>query len=281
MEPSAGALSGRPVLSRRSLLGGLGGLAAAGLARPAFAAPPPEFALPQASELAKEGMERLAPDFWVAQLAEGIWITSFTALIGGWVWYPANGLIVADGDRSILVDPGWSRPQGHILLDFARDRLKRPARSSVVTHFHTDRTGGIAALRRAGIPAFAAPLSVDLAQRYGAPVPDPVPGFRNRLARVGPLEIFFPGAGHSPDNVVVWHEASRTLFGGCLLKAVTAGDIGKVEDADLAAYGQTLRRLAKRYPRPSHVVPGHGALGGDVIAHTAALAEKARRSMTK
>ena len=32
------------------------------------------------------------------------------------------------------------------------------------------------------------------------------------------MEVFYPGPGHAPDNVVVWVGRERLLFGGCLLK---------------------------------------------------------------
>jgi glyoxylase-like metal-dependent hydrolase (beta-lactamase superfamily II) len=83
--------------------------------------------------------------------------------------------------------------------------------------------------------------------------------------------VFYPGAGHTIDNVVAWVPSDGVLFAGCLVKSITAPDLGNVADADLGAYPATIRRLADTY-RPRHVIPGHGTIAGDSIAHTSALA---------
>jgi metallo-beta-lactamase class B len=89
---------------------------------------------------------------------------------------------------------------------------------------------------------------------------------------LGPLELFFPGAGHARDNIVVWHPSSGVLFGGCFVKAGNAEDLGNVADADTAAWPASLERVRARFPEVRIVVPGHGALGGpDLLTHIQAL----------
>lgn len=230
--------------------------------------------MPQALELPIPEMERIAPDLWVAPLAEGLWITCATGLVGG-LWYPANGLIVADGSGSTLVDPGWTRDQAANLLRHATERLKRPVARAIATHFHSDRVGGLEALRRVELPFYAHPLTVGLARAYGTPEPDPLPELAKGSAQIGGVELFYPGPGHTRDNITAWHGPSRTLFGGCLLKSATAPSIGNVEDADLIHYDETLDRLVARYPSRARTIPGHGSIAGDPIAATRALLIKA------
>jgi metallo-beta-lactamase class B len=86
--------------------------------------------------------------------------------------------------------------------------------------------------------------------------------------RLGTLELFFPGAGHTRDNITVWHEESGVLFGGCLLRSTTDKGVGSLSDADIAAYPETLNRLSDRYPRRRFTIPGHGSIAGDAIDWT-------------
>ena len=87
-------------------------------------------------------------------------------------------------------------------------------------------------------------------------------------------ELFFPGAGHTRDNIVVWLPRQRTLFGGCFLKSVTSRGLGNLQDADVGAWGPSLRRVQARYARASRIVPGHGSIAGDALAWTLGLTER-------
>jgi metallo-beta-lactamase class B len=93
-------------------------------------------------------------------------------------------------------------------------------------------------------------------------------------SRIDPrgFEAFYPGAGHTRDNIVLWFATSRVLYGGCLIKDKSATNLGFTGDADLAAWPAAVRRVAERYPSPAVVIPGHGdPLRGDPYAHTLEL----------
>jgi hypothetical protein len=66
------------------------------------------------------------------------------------------------------------------------------------------------------------------------------------LLELGKCESFFPGAGHTRDNLAVWLPQQRVLFGGCFLKSVT--------------------------------IPGHGTINGDPVGHTLAPLKKPAKS---
>lgn len=252
-------------LDRRSLIAGL-----AAFPRIAAKAAPDEGA-PQALELPIPDMKRLSATVWVGKLTDGLWLTCFTSKLPQQGWYPANGMIVAGDDGATVVDPGWNAEQGKLIFDTAASLTGRVARG-IATHYHSDKTGGMAAFAAAGVPVFGNPLSVGLAQAYGDPVPQPVKGLEKETQPLGPVELYFPGAGHTLDNITVWHAPSRTLFGGCLIKSITAKDLGNTADGDRAAYGPTVARLAVRYPTRKWTIPGHGTIAGDAIGWTRKLA---------
>ena len=250
---------------RRSLIAGLA-------AFPLIAAKgAPDEGAPQALELPIPNMRRLAPTVWIGKLADGLWLTCFTSKLPKLGWYPANGMIVAGADGATIVDPGWNAEQGKLLLDAAVSVTGSRVARGVATHYHSDRTGGIAACTAAGIPVYGNPFSVGLAQAYGDTAPLPVEELEKDAQPLGSVELYFPGTGHTRDNITVWHAPTRTLFGGCLLKSTTAKDLGNMADGDRSAYGPTLDRLAARYLNPNHIVPGHGTITGDAIAATRTL----------
>ncbi|EPX56631.1 Beta-lactamase [Cystobacter fuscus DSM 2262] len=210
----------------------------------------------------------LAEDVRIRRIAPGVWL--HVTLAGEeWGRAPSNGLLVEEGDSTLLVDTAWNARQTELLLVWAKDTLHRPVRAAVVTHSHADRTGGMSALVARGVPVHASEDTARLTAGHGRPAPD------RRLpetGRLGPLEVFFPGAGHSRDNLVVWLPAQRLLFGGCFVKDEGARNLGNVADADVAAWPASLERLRQRFPDVREVVPGHGEPGGpSLLTHTLAL----------
>ena len=71
------------------------------------------------------------------------------------------------------------------------------------------------------------------------------------------------------------------VYGGCLVKATAATDLGFTRDADLAAWPAAIRGVRGRYSDPD-LLPGHGALAesGEAYQHTLDLLAKASRSRT-
>ena len=119
----------------------------------------------------------------------------------------------------------------------------------MITHDHADRAGGVGALLRRKIPVAAVDLTVaKLAQRgiHGvttlfaakAGIVDDERGF----------QVFYPGPGHAPDNIVIAFRAQKVVFGGCLIKSVKADDLGFTGEAELSAWPAAVRRVEEKYP---------------------------------
>ncbi len=226
---------------------------------------------PQYLELAVPGMRQIAESAWVAQISPHVWAHTTTSIVDGG-YYPANGIVVEDGDSALLVDTGWHPDQTDALLRFWHDVRKLPVKSAFVTHFHGDRLGGVDVLKSHAIAALASPVTVRLAISHHEPVPQPLAGLETEQKSLGRAVAYFPGAGHTPDNTVVFVPSDNVLFGGCLIKAVTAPNLGYMGDAVVADWPATMRNVREKY-RNATVVPGHGTLHGDSIAHTLHMAE--------
>ncbi|WP_261921641.1 MBL fold metallo-hydrolase, partial [Vibrio aestuarianus] len=86
----------------------------------------------------------------------------------------------------------------------------------------------------------------------------------------GKVEVYYPGAGHTDDNVVVWLPKENILVAGCLLRANEENNIGWIGDADTDKWAQSVRKVQNKFPNVKLVIPGHGEVGegSGMITHT-------------
>lgn len=237
--------------------------------------------LPTLLELGVDPMRRIDQTVWVSRLAPGLWLHTTTAIIseGEGVYFPANGLILEREGGSLLIDTGYLPEHAVALVKWSRQTLRLPITQAVATHFHRDRTGGIPALEAAGIPTVAHPLTRELSHSHGTAVPTAAADFVQDAAQlVGGCELFFPGAGHTRDNIVAWLPHHQVLFGGCFLKSVTSADLGNLADAVVPAWADSVGRVRTRYPAPRVTIPGHGTISGNATAQTLELLTKSDRT---
>lgn len=222
--------------------------------------------------LATKDMKQLAPNVYVAEIAPGLWAHSTVSQIEGNLLYPANGMLLESGDHSILVDTGWEPEQTKVLLDWARRELKHPVTRAIVTHSHSDRTAGVALLESEEVEVIALALTGDILRAKHLPGPTHLIAFPTTPLRdADGFELFYPGAGHTRDNLVVFFPREQIVFGGCFIKSANNRVLGNIEDADLAAWPGSARRLREQYPDAKFVVPGHGPIAGDTIERTLQL----------
>lgn len=208
------------------------------------------------------------------EVRDGVWVHVATQDFNG-LPFPSNGLIVRDGDSLLLIDTAWGRENTAALLAAIESEIGLPVLRSLSTHFHDDRVGGVDTLRAAGVATFATPLTRRLAEGEESEVPErDLDGLAEAGAavRFGPVEVFYPGAGHAPDNVVVYVAETRVLFGGCAVHEASRTTPGNLSHADLGAWPAAIRRIQARYPEAEVVVPGHGVPGGvELLDHTLAI----------
>jgi metallo-beta-lactamase class B VIM len=220
----------------------------------------------------------LSPDLQVRELKPGLWLHTTWRVLADGTRFPSNGLILDEGGQLLLADTAWGEEPTELLLKWVEAELKKPVRAAVVTHFHDDRLGGGPALARRGIPFHGHPLTRELAQKQGLAAPRALLGLGaiGTAARLGGVEVFYPGPAHTRDNVVVWLPREKVLVGGCPVRAAGAVSLGNVADADVAQYAASMRRVLERYPGAEIVVPGHGEPGGlDLLRNTIEVAARA------
>lgn len=219
---------------------------------------------------------QVTSDLEIRELQPGIWEhTSWHTFPNG-IRYPSNGLIVVEDDSVLLIDTAWGVTATEDLLDWIETELELPVSAVIATHSHDDRMGGAPVLAERGIPLFAHPLSVPLAVSRGWPEPRSLGRLEPGDAReYGSVEVFYPGAAHTVDNIMIWLPEPRLLAGGCAVKSADAMTMGYVDDADLDEWPLSMRRTAEHYPDARFILPGHGDIGGpELLMHTTQLLEE-------
>ena len=216
-----------------------------------------------------------ASDIQITKIDDGVWLhTSFYIYPNG-VKFPSNGLIIKEGQSLTLIDTAWGELQTVNLLNAIESQIKLPVTKALVTHAHSDRASGVDILESKGIKVFSHPLTKQLTIEQGAPVPDNV---INELKEVGSLikfgsfEVFFPGAGHAMDNLMVWLPERKILFGGCAIRSFDAKSVGNIAHGDINSWLKITKQLKDKYKDATIVVPGHGDIGGfELFVHTEKL----------
>ncbi|MBL7829243.1 MAG: subclass B1 metallo-beta-lactamase, partial [Saprospiraceae bacterium] len=184
-----------------------------------------------------------------------------------------NGLIYVRGNEAMVFDTPADSITSEQLIRLIETQWKKRIKAVVVNHFHTDCLGGLGAFHRRHIPSYANRLTIELARAKGDVVL-PQNGFDNVLQLPcgdRTVENRYFGEGHTRDNIVSYLPAEKTLFGGCMIKAMNAGK-GNLADATLGAWSTTVDQVKKAYPDVQFVIPGHGEPGGvELLDFTAKL----------
>ncbi|MBN1145361.1 MAG: subclass B1 metallo-beta-lactamase [Bacteroidales bacterium] len=193
--------------------------------------------------------------------------------ISGFGQVSSNGLIYVNNGEAFLFDSPASEASTRALVTWLTDSMKLKIVGFVPNHWHVDCMAGLAFLHSQGIPSYANQMTIDIARSHH--LPEPRNGFTDSLnLKLGDRDIrcYYFGAAHSLDNIVVWIPYEKVLFSGCMIKAMSSGNLGNTADGDVKAYPATIRKVKARFPDAVIVIPGHGNFGGiELIEHTLQL----------
>jgi len=203
-----------------------------------------------------------------SKLAENVYQHTSHKIIEPWGMVEASGLVIVDGSNAHIIDTPWTIAETKKLTEWIKSKgliLK----TAVVTHFHEDASGGLSFLNGLQIKTYANQLTNKLLkQKQREQASHNVSGNTLELVK-GSIEIYYPGAGHTQDNMVVWLPKAKMLFGGCFVKSLNNKRLGNIEDASIIDWPKSMQRLIDKYPGVEIVVPGHGKIGnGSLLTHT-------------
>ncbi|MBG9855856.1 BcII family subclass B1 metallo-beta-lactamase [Bacillus wiedmannii] len=205
----------------------------------------------------------------ISQLNKNVWVHTELGYFNGEA-VPSNGLVLTTSKGLVLVDSSWDDKLTKELIEMVEKKFKKRVTDVIITHAHADRIGGIKTLKERGIKAHSTALTAELAKKngYEEPLGDLQTITKLKFGNMK-VETFYPGKGHTEDNIVVWLPQYNILAGGCLVKSASAKDLGNVADAYVNEWSKSIENVLKRYGNINAVVPGHGEVGDKgLLLHT-------------
>ncbi|MFN7118641.1 MAG: subclass B1 metallo-beta-lactamase [Saprospiraceae bacterium] len=215
-------------------------------------------------------------DIKVESLTKDVYVHVSYQRIGGNP-YPSNGLIVKTSEGVLLVDTGWGEDATEQLYKWVRKNLKAKVKLCIVTHSHGDRASGTGFLQKKGVKVISTPLTAEKSAIQGYAMPDGIlPNDTTFTFGDVMVQTFFPGEGHTNDNIVVYLPEPKVLFGGCFVKSSVSMGLGNIADANLKEWGNSMRNVIKKFPDVKFIIPGHEDWESlESLKHTIQLLEKA------
>lgn len=216
------------------------------------------------------------PELTIQHLTDNFYVFTTYGDAGDGTMFPSNSMYLVTDEGVVLFDTPWDRGQLLPLLDTIQARHGKPVIMAIATHFHDDSTAGLEKLKQMGIKTYSSRMTYELCQQENN---DEAEFFfwNDTTFHVGGynIEAFYPGEGHTKDNIVLWVDAHKVLYGGCLIKSTENTSLGFVGDANLQEWPRTMQRLIAKYSKPKYVIPGHfGWENNDGLEHTLKLLQE-------
>lgn len=188
---------------------------------------------------------------------------------------PANGMYLLTSKGAVIFDSPWDTTQFQPLLDSIWKKHKQKAVICIASHFHEDRTAGLAYYKSQGIKTYTTKQTDELSKKRGMKRAEFLIA-KDTTFSIGQyaFQVLYPGPGHTPDNIVIWFDKEKILYGGCLIKSAADKNLGNLGDASVKDYPNTLKVVQQKCKNPKSIIPGHGDwLDISSLKHTLDMAE--------
>lgn len=192
---------------------------------------------------------------------------------------PANGMYLVTAGGVVMFDTPWDTTEFQPLLDSIKTRHNKNVVLCIATHFHEDRTGGLQYYSQQGIKTYTTRKTDELSIKRGMKRAELLID-KDTIFKVGQysFQTYFPGPGHAPDNIVIWFDKEKILYGGCLIKSAEDRDLGNLADANINQYATTIRNVQAKCKKPQYIITGHGNwTNTNSLEHTLQMAQQIRK----
>lgn len=193
---------------------------------------------------------------------------------------PAHGMYVVTKEGVLLFDTPWDSTQFQPLLDSIKQKHHKNVIFCLATHWHGDRTLGLEYYKNLGIKTYTTVLTDKLCRENNNKRAEFLI-LNDTTFKLGgyAFEVYYPGGGHTIDNIVVWFNQEKILYGGCLIKGAEAKDLGYLGDASINEYESSLKKVKSRYSKPNFIIVSHhNWLNKNSLNHSIKLAKKLKKS---
>lgn len=171
---------------------------------------------------------------------------------------PANGMYLVTDSGVVMFDTPWDTTQFQPLLDSIKLKHNKKVVMCFATHWHSDKTAGLEYYRQLGIKTYTTVLTDELSKKNNKKRAEFLMA-NDTVFNAGQysFETYYPGQGHTEDNIVIWFKKERILYGGCLIKGADAEDLGYLDDGNVNEYASALKRVQKKCRKPMFIIIAH------------------------
>ncbi len=171
---------------------------------------------------------------------------------------PANGMYLVTGNGVVMFDTPWDTTQFQPLLDSIQIKHNKSVVMCFATHWHSDKTAGLEYYRQQRIKTYTTSLTDELSKKNNKKRAEFLMA-KDTVFNLGQysFETYYPGEGHTVDNIVIWFKKEKILYGGCLIKGADDENLGYLGDANVTAYASTLQKVQKKCRKPKFIIIAH------------------------
>lgn len=170
----------------------------------------------------------------------------------------ANGMYLVTDSGVVIFDSPWDTSPFQPLLDSIKVKHHKKVIINIATHSHEDRTSGIDFYKQNGIKTFTTIRTDEISKENKRPRAAFL--MKNDTTfTVGQYKFmtYFGGEGHTKDNIVIWFDNEKILYGGCLVKSIDAKDLEYVGEANIKEWSKTILAIQKKFKDPKFIITGH------------------------
>lgn len=170
----------------------------------------------------------------------------------------ANGVYLVTKKGVVLFDTPWDTTQFQPLLDSIQFRHNKKVIMAFATHWHSDKTAGLEYYKQLGIKTYTTQFTDELSKKNNAKRAEFLMAKDTSfVVDQYQFETFYPGEGHTQDNIVIWFPKEKILLGGCLIKGAKDKNLGFLGDGNINEYANTLLKVQQKYSNPKYIITTH------------------------
>ena len=192
---------------------------------------------------------------------------------------PANGMYLVTTNGVVLFDTPWDTTQFQPLLDSIKLNHRKSVVLCMATHWHSDKTAGLEYYRQQGIKTYTTVLTDEFSKKNNMKRAEFLME-KDTVFQVGQyaFETYYPGQGHTADNIIIWFKKEKILYGGCLIKGVDDENLGYLGDANVMEYASTLKKVKKKCRKPKFIIIAHSDWKNiNSLKHSLVMAKKLKK----
>lgn len=196
---------------------------------------------------------------------------------------PANGMYLVTTNGVVMFDTPWDTTQFQPLLDSIKTRHNKPVSICFATHWHSDKTAGLEYYRQKGIKTYTTLLTDSLSKKNDKKRAEFLMA-NDTVFNVGQysFETYYPGQGHTADNIVIWFKKEKILYGGCLIKGADDENLGYLGDANVTEYAATLKKVQQKCRKPNFIIIAHNDWKDtNSLKHSIKMAKELKKKNTR